>query len=123
MSHVTCIAAASSACLSAETMIVPAFLAHTTVPKVPCRVVPTFWRQHTNDAIARHGVNANSLPARRRVCSLSLRDDGVGEAEKDDAGVGVGWVEPTLEETFDAIDDVMMDRLPGEGEQAFRCSR
>ena len=76
----------------------------------------TLWHQHTFDAIARHGVNANILPTRRRVYALSLRDDGVGAAEEDDAGVGVGWVEPTLEETFDAIDDVILDRLPGEGE-------
>lgn len=105
---------AASSCLSADKMIVPAFLAHTTLPKVPSCVARAIWHNHASGATGGH-INTCSLPA-RRVWALRLRDDVADAAEEDAAVAGVRWEEPTLEETFDAIDDVMMDRLPGEGE-------
>lgn len=35
---------------------------------------------------------------------------------RDDDGVDEDWPEPTLEESFDAIDDVYLERPPGRGE-------
>lgn len=107
---------AASACLSADKMTVPAFLAHTTLPKVPSRVAPAFWHHRVPSATAGHTYTTSLPTSRRRVWALRLGDDVVDAAAEEDAAVvGVRWEEPTLEETFDAIDDVMMDRLPGEG--------
>lgn len=36
--------------------------------------------------------------------------------QQDELGDGMELIKPTLEQSLDAIDDVYMDRLPGEGE-------
>lgn len=36
--------------------------------------------------------------------------------QQDEQGDGMELIKPTLEQSLDAIDDVYMDRLPGEGE-------
>lgn len=36
-------------------------------------------------------------------------------------GNGMESIEPTLEQSLDAIDDVYMNRLPGEGESRESC--
>lgn len=116
MSKVTPKVQAASSCLPADKMTVPAFLAHTTLPKASSRVAPAFWHHGAPSAVAGH-IHTRNLPtSRRRVWALRLSDNFVDAgAEENAAVVGVRWEEPTLEETFDAIDDVMMDRLPGEG--------
>lgn len=106
---------AASSCLPADKMTVPAFLAHATLPKFPSRVAPALWHHRAPSTTAGH-QHAISLPTSPSVWALKLSDDVVDAAAEEAAAVvGVRWEEPTLEETFDAIDDVMMDRLPGEG--------
>ncbi|CBJ48304.1 conserved unknown protein [Ectocarpus siliculosus] len=49
-------------------------------------------------------------PTRRRVVPAFMSDPRQGEG-------GMEFTEPSLEESLDAIDDVFMDRLPGEGRE------
>lgn len=57
-----------------------------------------------------------------RYVRLTLTEDSADSLDVDDDATvraAPSWPQPTLDEELDAIDDVYMDRLPGEGEMSY----
>lgn len=92
-------------------MSVPAFLVQAFQPSaLPTRfVLGALHQQALSDAGIRRSNRPLAAP-RRRYLRVSLED---GDAAS--AAGGKSWEEPTLEEEYDAIDDVIMGRQPGQG--------
>lgn len=106
--------ASTSAVRPALEMAVPAFIAHSAYTgSPPNRLLLAVSHQRTSARVRRDPKRPRV--AEQRYFSLSL--DG-GNDEEGGAN-GRTWDEPTLEETFDAIDDVIMGRKPGEGESRY----
>lgn len=94
-------------------MSIPAFLLHTTTPySLPnhfslARSPP---RHRSTAPLARRRPRATTV-----VVYLAASIDDGDDSSRDEASTRKSE-EASLEETFDAIDDVVMDRQPGEGE-------
>lgn len=87
----------------------PAFLLSTAVPTRLSSVLPRPFPVSFVSHDCRHRPNR-----RRSYLRLSLNEDPSGNGVENTAQ---SWPTPTLEEELDAIDDVYMDRRPGEGER------
>lgn len=105
-------------------MIVPAFMLHHPPGIIVVNTPRTLWSAGLSNF--HHRIPArDSSSARRDAARTAPRQRAGGYRNlrsmmsADETVSRSDWPEPTLEEEMDAIDDVFMDRLPGEG-KSFR---